>query len=64
MKFIKNTYIFRILFFFTQIFLHSAAGRLCLWINAVSEVLGEFTDNKFWLGGDVFFKYNLIPEIL
>lgn len=42
----------------------SEGGTLSFGFNAGgSKYWGDFTDNQFWLSGDVFFRYNIIPEL-
>lgn len=42
----------------------SEGGRLAFGFNGGGvKYWGEFTDNQFWWGGDVFFRYNIIPWI-
>jgi hypothetical protein len=42
----------------------SEGGRMSFGFNAGGvKYWGEFTDNQFWLGGDLFFRYNLIPQV-
>lgn len=69
MKYYKFVLIPILVSFFLQInpsFVNaqSEAGRLAFGFNAGGvKYWGEFTDNQFWLGGDLFFRYNVIPEI-
>ncbi|OGU57319.1 MAG: hypothetical protein A2X64_06310 [Ignavibacteria bacterium GWF2_33_9] len=69
MKISKPILIIIIFAFFLQITptfvsAQSEAGRLAFGINAGGvKYWGEFTDNQFWLGGDLFFRYNIIPEV-
>ena len=45
-------------------FSQSEGGTLSFGFNAGgSKYWGDFTDNQFWLAGDVFFRYNMIPEL-
>lgn len=42
----------------------SEGQRAAFGINAgATKYWGEFTDNQFWLGGDAFFRYNIIPQL-
>jgi len=42
----------------------SESGRMSFGFNAGgAKYWGEFTDNQFWLGGDIFLRYNIIPQI-
>jgi outer membrane protein OmpA-like peptidoglycan-associated protein len=42
----------------------SEGQRLAFGFNGGGvKYWGEFTDNQFWLGGDLFFRYNIIPQI-
>lgn len=45
-------------------FSQSEGGTLSFGFNVGgAKYWGDFTDNQFWLAGDVFFRYNLIPEL-
>ncbi len=40
----------------------SEGNRLAFGFNAgMVKYWGEFTDNQFWLGGDIFLRYNILP---
>ncbi len=42
----------------------SAGNRLSFGFNAGGvKYWGEFTDNQFWFGGDLFLRYNIIPYV-
>jgi outer membrane protein OmpA-like peptidoglycan-associated protein len=42
----------------------SEGQRLSFGFNAGGvKYWGEFTDNQFWLAGDLFFRYNIIPQV-
>ena len=42
----------------------SEAGRLSFGFNGGGvKYWGEFTDNQFWLAGDLFFRYNLFSQV-
>ncbi|HPO61790.1 MAG TPA: OmpA family protein [Candidatus Kapabacteria bacterium] len=42
----------------------SEANRLAFGFNFGGvKYWGEFTDNQFWLGGDLFFRYNITSDI-
>ena len=42
----------------------SEGNRMSFGINAGgTKYWGEFTDNQFWLGGDMFLRYNIIPQL-
>lgn len=39
-------------------------GRAGFGFNAgLAKYFGEFSDNSWWLGGDVFIRYNILPAI-
>lgn len=41
----------------------SEGGRVSFGFNAGgTKYWGEFTDNQFWLGGDIFLRYNVVPN--
>ena len=45
---------------FSQLNAQSEPNRLSLGLNVGgSKYWGEFTDNQFWLGGDIFGRYNV-----
>lgn len=45
-------------------FSQSEGERLSFGINAgMTKYWGEFTDNQFWIGGDAFLRYNIIPQV-
>lgn len=42
----------------------SEAGRLAFGFNAGGvKYWGDFTDNQFWLGGDLFVRYNILAPL-
>ena len=42
----------------------SLGGRVAFGFNGGGvKYWGEFTDNQFWLAGDVFIRYNIIGPI-
>ena len=42
----------------------SEEGRLAFGFNyGAVKYWGEFTDNQFWFGGDLFFRYNILSEL-
>ena len=42
----------------------SESGRVSFGFNVGGvKYWGEFTDNQFWLGGDIFLRYNMIPQL-
>ncbi len=52
-------------FIFSQFLAYgqSEGGRVSFGFNAGgTKYWGEFTDNQFWLGGDIFLRYNVIPN--
>lgn len=52
------------LFVTVGLFAQSGANRLSFGINAgATKYWGEFSDNQFWLGGDAFLRYNIIPQL-
>lgn len=39
-------------------------GRAAFGFNAgLAKYFGEFSDNSWWLGGDAFLRYNIVPMI-
>ncbi|MDX9791373.1 MAG: OmpA family protein [Candidatus Kapabacteria bacterium] len=47
-----------------QVQSQSEGQRLSFGFNAGGvKYWGEFTDNQFWLAGDLFLRYNLIPQV-
>lgn len=41
----------------------SEGGRMSFGINAgIVKYWGDFSDNQIWVGGDVFLRYNIIPQ--
>lgn len=41
-----------------------SGGQLSFGVDAGGvKYWGEFTDNQFWLAGDAFVRYNIIPEL-
>lgn len=47
-----------------QIIAQSEPQRLAFGVNfGLSKYWGEFTDNQFWLGGDLFLRYNILSEL-
>jgi outer membrane protein OmpA-like peptidoglycan-associated protein len=48
----------------TMAFSQSEAGKMSFGFNAgAAKYWGEFTDNQFWLGGDVFLRYNILSQL-
>lgn len=42
----------------------SEPQRLAFGINfGLTKYWGEFTDNQFWMGGDLFLRYNILSEL-
>ena len=42
----------------------SESGRMSFGFNGGGvKYWGEFTDNQFWLGGDVFLRYNIFSRV-
>ncbi|MBX3044509.1 MAG: OmpA family protein [Candidatus Kapabacteria bacterium] len=49
---------------FNYTYSQSEGQRLSFGFNAGGvKYWGEFTDNQFWLGGDLFLRYNIIPQL-
>lgn len=47
-----------------SVYSQSESGRLAFGFDAgINKYWGDFTDNQFWLNGDLFLRYNIIPEI-
>ncbi len=39
-------------------------GRAAFGFNAgLAKYFGEFSDNSWWLGGDAFIRYNIVPML-
>ncbi len=46
-----------------NLFGQSEGGRIAFGFNAgATKYWGELTDNQFWLGGDLFLRYTIIPN--
>lgn len=47
-----------------NLFSQSEGGRVAFGFNyGFVKYWGEFTDNQFWMGGDLFFRYNLVSSL-
>jgi outer membrane protein OmpA-like peptidoglycan-associated protein len=56
--------LFITIFSFNSLYAQSEGERLAFGFNyGLIKYWGEFTDNQFWWGGDLFLRYNIIPQL-
>ncbi len=59
-KYFGFSLIFLLMINISCLFSQSEGGRVAFGFNyGFVKYWGEFTDNQFWMGGDLFFRYNL-----